>query len=162
MSAPALHESLRSVAFLLGTWSGEGRGEYPTIASFGYRETVTFGHVGKPFLAYSQRTQATDDGRPLHAESGFWRFPSTGVVELTLSYPHGHAETAGGIVTELPGGGTLHVQSLLMAATPTAKDVIAVERTLTVDGDVLRYELSMAAVGQPMTHHLSAELHRQA
>lgn len=161
MSVPALHPDLVPVAFLLGTWVGEGRGEYPTIDSFGYRETLTFGHVGKPFLSSTQRTQATDDGRPLHAESGFWRFPSTGRVELVVAYPHGHAETAAGIVTELPGGGTLHVQSLLIAATPTAKDVIAVERTITVDGDELRYELSMAAVGKPMTHHLAAELRRQ-
>jgi hypothetical protein len=47
-----------------------------------------------------------------------------------------------------------------MARTATAKEVEALHRHLVLDGDRLSYTIDMAAVGQPLQHHLAAELHR--
>jgi hypothetical protein len=156
-----LHPAVAALAPLLGTWAGRGRGEYPTIEPFGYLEEVGFEHVGKPFLRYSQRTKADDDGRPLHAETGYLRVPSPGRIELILAHPTGITEIAEGTLSQHDGVIDIDVESTTIGATASAKEVTALGRSIRVDGDDLTYTLRMAAVGQPLTHHLSATLHRK-
>jgi hypothetical protein len=160
MTSPSLHESVAPLAALLGTWAGEGRGEYPTIESFGYREEITFGHVGKPFLAYGQKTRATDDGRPLHAETGYVRVPSPGRIEVVLAHPTGITEVEEGTIGDDDGALVIELATSAIARTATAKEVTALERSFRIDGDELTYTVRMAAVGLPLQHHLSATLRR--
>ena len=154
--SPPLHADVDCLRGLLGTWTGRGRGEYPTIKPFDYDETVTISHVGKAFLAYAQRTTSLDDGRPLHAEAGFLRSPSPGRVELVVAQPTGLVEVNEGSFD----GTTLRLASTAVGRTGSAVDVTMVTREMTLDGDDLRYVLAMAAVGQPLTHHLAASLRR--
>jgi hypothetical protein len=153
---PPLHPELEPLAGLLGTWRGEGAGEYPTISPFRYGEEVRFWHVGKPFLAYAQRTWSLEDDRPLHSETGYWRAKPGGTVEVVLAHPTGIVEVLEGRLD----GGRVELASTTVATTGTAKEVTALRRRFELDGDTLGYTVAMAAVGQPLQHHLAATLHR--
>ena len=157
--APSLHDDIAHLSFLLGEWHGSGEGRYPTIESFGYNEQVEFRHVGKPFVSYVQRTKHAETGLPLHAESGYLRPVGVDAVEFVVVQPSGIVEVHAGSVDAAAGSIVLEATEVL--TTPTAKEVSAVRRSLSVDGDALSYTVDMGAVGQPLQHHLSATLHRQ-
>lgn len=155
-----LHPGVAALAPLLGNWSGSGSGEYPTIAPFDYIEDIAVSHNGKPFLTYGQRTRSPD-GLPLHAEAGYFRTPSTGRVELVLAHPTGVTEIDEGTLTNRDDVLTLELRSTAVGLTSSAKEVVALHRSIRVDGDTLHYTVQMGAVGQRLQHHLAATLHRQ-
>ena len=157
---PDLHPGIAALAPLLGTWSGSGHGDYPTIEPFDYVEEVTFGHTGKPFLTYAQRTRSAT-GQPMHAEAGYLRVPSPMRVELIVAHPTGITEIDEGTFSVDGGELRIDVHSTTIGLASSAKDVMALRRSFILTGDDLRYTVLMAAVGQPLGHHLSATLHRQ-
>lgn len=151
----AVHPDLGPLAALLGDWHGEGEGRWGGGEPFRYREWVTFSHNGKPFLAYSQRTLG-DGGKPLHAETGFWRPVADGSVEVVITHPIGVVE----IELGRWAGTGLTLRTASIVCTPTAKTVTGLQREFDVAGDVLRYRLRMATDGGEPQPHLRAELHR--
>lgn len=155
-ATPALHPVLAPVADYLGVFEGSGHGDYPTIEAFDYRERVSFAHVGKPFLAYEQRTWDPTTGAPMHAERGYLRVVGTDRVELVLAHPTGIVEVQEGTVD----AHVLDLRSTLVGGSTTAKQVRVLRRRFTLDDDVLAYDLWMAYGVVPETHHLHAELRR--
>jgi len=143
---------------LIGTWRGEGSGEYPTIEPFSYSEELVISDVGKPFLRYEQRTWSSL-GAPMHTELGFLRAPNADQIEFVIAQPTGQTELLEGGLVALVSGFRLELGGRIMNTT-TAKEVEATRREIQVQGDLLLYDFAMAAVGVPMTHHLHAELRR--
>jgi hypothetical protein len=154
MSDTALHPAVQPLAFLIGRWKGEGKGEYPSIEPFSYGEEIEFSHNGRPFLFYLQKTWDLSDGYPMHSESGYLRPVAEGQVELVLAQPSGITE----ILAGTHSGSNIELTSTLVGVSPTAKQVSAVKRVISVADTNLSYQLDMAAVGQDMSIHLQADL----
>lgn len=148
------------VAWLLGTWRGEGVGGYPTITDFRFEQEVTFEQNGKPFLAYRSRSWILDaDGhrvRPGATESGFWRPQPGGGLEVVLAHPTGYSEIWEGSID----GAKVEISTDLVARTASAKPYTAGHRLYgLVDGDLM-WAFDMAAMGEVLQPHLSARLAR--
>ncbi|TCR15719.1 uncharacterized protein DUF1794 [Streptomyces sp. BK205] len=171
---PVPHPLLAPVLGYLGRWQGRGQGGYPTLdGDFAYAQEVSFGHDGRPFLRYEARAWLLDaDGAPLRPaarESGWWRLQDGGRVEALITQPTGITE----ILTGRAEDGFVDLATHTVALTPTAKEVTATRRRYTLadadadadqgtHGGTFTFVHDLAAVGQPLQHHLSATLRRAA
>ena len=160
-----LHPDLMPVSWLLGTWHGNGKGEYPTIESYAFEQEAIFAHDGRSFLHYFSRTWLTDDSGervgPGELETGFLRLGDEKLdegypLELVLAHPTGYAEVWYGTVA----GPRITLVTDVVARTSTARDYTAGQRMYgLVDGDLM-YAYDMAAMDQPMQSHAWGRLAR--
>jgi len=164
-TGPDLHPSLLGLLPYVGLWRGRGVGGYPTIDDFHFAQEIRISHDGRPFLAWESRSWLIqEDGspiRPAFREVG-WVRPvmdgdrATDEVEVLLSSPTGIMELHLGRVDGLK----LELVSDAVVRTSTAKSVTAGHRLYGIIDGALLYAQEMAAVGYPLTSHLSARLVR--
>ena len=159
-----IHENVAPLAFLIGSWSGDGQGTYPTSKDFTYTETLTFvAPPGKSFLFYQQHT-ANPEGKPMHTEAGYLR-PQGENIEFTLANPTGQTEVLHGkVINHTDGSLELRFEESQVTNTATAKPVDATARRFIINASrtTMRCEFDMAAVGQTMNNHLVSLLTKDA
>lgn len=142
------------LSLLEGTWTGEGRGQFPGVTSFNYRETLTFTRQDENSLLYEQKTQKLYDGQteylPSHSESGSIRILENGELEL-VSAQTGRNEVLIGSIESVGAMFRIHFVSKSITNDPR---MISSTRTFELQGNSLRYEMGMhtTKVEQSTTH----------
>lgn len=144
---------------LLGHWHGTGVGGYPTVAEFGYTESLVFSSDGRPFLHMAQVTRDSG-GSTLHVEQAYLRSPADGRVEMVVAQPTGVVEVLEGESSEAGGATIIDVTSTMVGLTSTARAVGATRRRLELSGDLLYTQLWMSAAGHEDVLHLESRLRR--
>ncbi len=155
-----LHPDCGPVAWMLGTWQGNGHGDYPTIEKYEFGQELIFTHDGRPFFHYFSRSWVVDAAgekvREDALETGFLRCKPGGAVELVLTHESGYAEIYYGEA----GGGKLDLTTDAVARTETADEYTAGKRLYgNVEGDLL-YAYDVAARGEGLQPRLWARLKR--
>ncbi len=154
--------SFQALDFLSGTWTGEGRGYFPTITSFDIRGTLTFTLRDEMTLAFEQRAPKRYDGQTewleSHWESGFIRLLENGELEMT-SAQLGRTEVLIGTVAAAHEKFRIHFISKAIA---NDARVVSSVRTfeLGAGGDILYYEMEMRTTQvNPSTPHINIIFH---
>src|SRR5215216_5355222 len=136
-----LSTSRQLFTLLDGTWKGEGRGQFPGITSFSFRETLTFTRRDEKTLAYEQRTQKLYDGQTewleSHWENGFIRILESGEVEW-ISAQIGRTEVLTGHIESTDD--LFRIRFVSKSITNDSR-MISSARTFEVENSTLRYEM---------------------
>lgn len=160
-SGDELAPELFPIAFLLGTWVGEGVGGYPGEPDYPFAQEVRFQRVpGLPVFGYSSRIWDPETGTPIDGEVGYWRTAGTyetGLrVEVTIAHPTGIVEMYVGDVD----GGKIELTDNVTVRTATAREIERSQRLYgIVEGD-LAYAIDIAAEGHELRPHRSARLQK--
>ncbi|SCL40372.1 protein of unknown function [Micromonospora pallida] len=165
---PKLHPAVDGLLPYVGVWRGRGRGGFPTIEDFDFAQEIRISHDGRPFLHYESRAWILDEEsrpvRPAGREVGWWRpvlgadGRATDELEALMTTPTGVMELHIG----KRKGTQLEFVTDAVVRTATAKEVTAGHRLFGIVEGALLYAQDMAAVGHPLTSHLSARLTRVA
>lgn len=160
---PNIHPNCARLAWLIGTWVGNGKGDYPTIEAFDFGQEVIFQQDGRPFIHYMSRSWITDaEGvkiRDAAQETGFIRPQEDGTIEWVMTHMSGFVEIwHGELHPERP---SFEIVTDAVARTATAKEYVGGKRVYGYVEGQLMYAFDMAAMGQELQPHTHAILRRQ-
>lgn len=173
------------LAWLVGSWRGEGVVSYPGIDEAAFVQDVTFDHDGGPYLRYTSTIRLlspevpetvpedwTDVARGevdeltiWSTETGYWRVPpetpddlpeGRTPLEVMLVDPAGRLTLYLGAV----GNGRIDLVSDLVARTATSVEVTASNRLYGLVEGHLMWVWELAAFGHPLQSYASANLSR--
>jgi hypothetical protein len=157
-----LHPDLMPLAWLVGTWRGKGKCEYPGIEGFAFAQEVSFNHDGQNYLNYFSRTWQIDENneivKPHDAEVGFWRVRDKDVLEVSLSHNEGSNQGWLGIIR----GPKIQLAMDKAYQSPTIKAIDAGSRLYGLVEGQLFTSLDIAKGEHELQAYMWSSLERQS
>jgi hypothetical protein len=155
-----LHPDLYSLAWLVGTWRGNGIGEYPGIPRFNFFQEVTFNHDGRNFLNYFSRTwkvdEVTKEQTPFELETGFWTPKEEKALHVVISSSRGISEGWLGI----HDGPRIQLVMDRGYSSPSAPIVTAGQRLYGLVEGELFFSYDMASEGETLQAYMWSTMER--
>lgn len=143
------------LVLLEGLWAGNGVGQFPTISSFNYDETIRFSiDHSRQIILYEQKTFLKEEQRNSHWEAGFI-FPDAvapGKIKINNVQSGGRVE-----IME----GWFEANKLILETTQFFNDLrmITAKRIWQWTDTVFTYEMHMHTSSSPeQLRHLTASL----
>jgi hypothetical protein len=156
MGETALHPDLQPLEWLVGAWTGGGRGLWAGGGRFEFSDEIAFEHDGRRFLEYRQRTGGPD-GSPSHGELGYLTPDGAGGFNWTIAGPIGITEVLVGHLDAC----AVDFESVAIGRTAAADKVTSVRRRLSaLDGGGLRVEVAIGVNSEPTAPHTESVLRR--
>ncbi len=149
---------------LVGSWSGTGTVEFPTMDTFSYRESLTFSwDEERHLLSYRQLAYLLPRDKPSHAESGYLLVGPTDIVQWINIQSAGRCE----VLDSMDGLKDLGDEEIGISFQSTVivndNRMISSRRKLRfdIDGTYLKYRQDMKTTTHDvLCKHLTAELTR--
>jgi hypothetical protein len=148
---------------LVGTWHGSGRGGFPTMDPFDYREVLRVSRsTSNGLFQYVQRTwRLTPTGEtPSHQETGFINVVDDGRVEVMNAQGTDRVEVMHGRIERNGAGWQLGLESILHGHDERVRTAT---RTIRLSGGNLSYTMRMTTDRVVEAEsHLEAQLELRA
>jgi len=117
-----VHPNLLGLAWLLGTWEGEGNASWPGFGEDHFGQRIDFSTNGNRYMHYISQTYWLDDdgnpARPFTMETGFWFPHEDGTIDVVLADADGWSENYTGKIT----GAKIELTTDIVARIPSAEE----------------------------------------
>lgn len=134
-----LNPALMGLSWLIGSWQGNGHGQWPGMGEFEFGQRIDFATNQGPYLHYLSQIYTVDaegkPDRPLTMETGFWRPGADASLECVLTSPEGWVDVWVGRIE----GVKIEMRTDLVARTATAGVTYTAGQRLygNVEGDLM-------------------------
>lgn len=170
---PNISPEAAPLAWLVGTWVGEGELGYPGIEPARFTQRLEISHDGGPYLTHNSEIRLLDEegvGQVWSSERGYWRVPPQEAledltkpgesrqieIELLLAEPTGHVSVYLGIAN----GPRIDLATDLIARTASGAEIEAATRLYGLVQGKLMWAHDLAAFGHELQSYSSAQLNR--